>query len=172
MMMIDFQRIGFIRRDLDALKAWCRAQTPTMQASVSTYVIGDRREKWFEIGKKLTETVQLFDAEHDDRIYQLGQRLFPGNHACLFLYYPPGAYILPHRDHKASEAWVVQINLGCSVTLTVGEEQHPVGDGEAVGFNSKLLHSTSPATADRWVVSWRKIKAQYLDRQLSLSLEI
>jgi hypothetical protein len=36
--MTDFQRIGFIRRDLDALKAWCRAQTPTMQASVSTYL--------------------------------------------------------------------------------------------------------------------------------------
>jgi hypothetical protein len=170
--MTDFQRIGFIRRDLDALKAWCRAQTPTIQASVSNYTIGARKEKWFEMGWKLSIPVETFDAEHNERVYQLGQRLYPGNHACLFLYYPPGAYILPHRDHTTSEAWVVQINLGCSVTLTVGEEQHPLGDGEAVGFNSKLLHSTSPATADRWVVSWRKIKEQYLNPQLSLSLEI
>lgn len=165
---MDFQHIGFIRRDLDALKAWCRQQLPTMQHSISNYTVGNRKEKWFDRGWKLSIPVETFEADHDPRIHQLGQRLYPGNHACLFLYYPPGAYILPHRDHTTSEAWVVQINLGCEVTLTVGEERHQVGDGEAIGFNSKLLHSTSPATADRWVVSWRKIKEQYLNLQLSL----
>lgn len=166
--MTNFQRIGFIHRDLDDLKAWCQSQLPTMQASVSQYVRGGRKEKWFEMGWQLSIPVKTFEAEHDPRIHQLGQRLYPGNHACLFLYYPPGAYILPHRDHTTSEAWVVQINLGCEITLTVGEERYSVGDGEAIGFNSKLLHSTSPATDDRWVVSWRKIKEQHLDRQLSL----
>lgn len=166
--MTDFQRMGFIRRDLDSLKAWCRAQTPTMPASVSQYVRGSRKEKWFEMGWKLSIPVETFDADRDPRIHQLGQRLYPGNHACLFLYYPVGSYILPHRDHTTSEAWVVQINLGCPITLSVGEDRYQISDGECIGFNSKLLHSTSPATADRWVVSWRKIKAQYLDRQLSL----
>ena len=165
---MNFQRIGFIRTDLEAIKDWCRSQRATMQPTVSNYTVGGRLEKWFEKRWKLSLPVEVFDAEHNERIYQLGQRLYPGNHACLFLYYPPGAYIKPHRDHTTSEAWVVQVNLGCPVTLTVGDEQHPVEDGEVIGFNSKLLHSVSPATAERWVVSWRKIKPQYLNQQLSL----
>lgn len=111
-----------------------------------------------EKGFKLTTPVTIFEAEHEKKIYQLGQRLYPNNHACLFLYYPPGAYIRPHRDHTASVATVVQINVGCSVTLTVEKEQYKVKDGEVIKFNSKLLHSVSPATNDRWVISWRKIK--------------
>lgn len=166
--MNNFQRIGKVKKDLETLKAWCQKQTPTLNFSVSNYVVGGRKEKWFERGWTLSKTVEIFEAEHDERIYQLGQRLYPGNHACLFLYYPTGAYIKPHRDHTTSEAEVVQINIGCPVTLTVGEEQHEVLDGEVIKFNSKLLHSTSPATADRWVISWRKIKSQYLNQQLDL----
>ena len=165
---MNFQRIGHIRKDLETLKKWCNQQLPTMNPSVSNYVVGKRQEKWLEKGWKLSKTVEVFEAEHDERIYQLGQRLFPGNHACLFLFYPPGAYIKPHRDHTTSESLVVQVNLGCVVTLTVGEEHYPVGDGEVISFNSKLLHSTSPATAQRWVISWRKIKLKYLHQQLSL----
>ena len=165
---MNFNRIGFIRTDLESIKAWCREQTSTMSLSVSNYTVGGRKEKWLEKGWKLSQPVEVFEAEHNERIYKLGQRLFPGNHACLFLYYPPGAYIKSHRDHTASEAKVVQVNLGCSVILTVGEEQHLVEDGEAIAFNSKLLHSVSPATSERWVVSWRKIKLQYLHKQLTL----
>lgn len=37
-----------------------------------------------------------------------------------------------------------------------------IADGEIVGFNSKVLHSVSAASADRFVISWRKIKPIYL----------
>lgn len=166
--MSNFQRIGKVQKDLENLKTWCREQTPTLHFSVSNYVVGERKEKWFERGWTLSKTVQIFKAEHNQRIYELGQRLYPGNHACLFLYYPRNTYIRPHRDHTTSEAEVVQVNIGCSVILTVGEEQHEVGDGEAIRFNSKLLHSTSPAMADRWVISWRKIKPEHFNQQLNL----
>ena len=165
---MNFQRIGHIRKDLETLKKWCDQQLPTMNHSLSNYVVGSRREKWLEKGWTLGKTVNVFEAEHDERIYQLGQCLFPGNHACLCLWYEVGSYIKPHRDHSTSESLVVQVNLGCAVTLTVGEEQYQVGDGEVISFNSKLLHSTSPATAQRWVISWRQIKPQYLHQQLSL----
>lgn len=146
---MNFHRHGFIKTDLSALLTWCQEQTPTLNNSVSNYTVGQRKEKWFDKGWKLSQQIEIFDAEHDERIYRLGQRLYPGNHACLFLYYPPGAYIKPHRDHTASEAWVVQVNLGCSVFLTVGDDRYSIGDGEVIGFNSKLLHSASPATAKR-----------------------
>jgi hypothetical protein len=60
------------------------------------------------------------------------------------------------------------VNVGCPVTLTVGEKKYAIADGEIVGFNSKLLHSVSAATTDRFVISWRKIKPIYLNQQLSL----
>jgi hypothetical protein len=164
----DFKHLGAIKTDLDKLKSWCYSQLPTMTGSVSNYTVGGRKEKWFERGWKLSQPVEVFDAEHNDRIYQLGQRLFPGNHACLMLYYPPGAYINSHRDHTVSESWVVQVNVGCPVTLTVGESKYAIADGEIIGFNSKLLHSVSAATTDRFVISWRKIKPIYLHQQLSL----
>lgn len=160
---MKFQRIGFIRTCLNDLKNWCREQTPSMEHSISSYTIGDRKEKWFKLGWRLSVPTEVFEAEHNERVYKLGQRIYPGNHSCLFLYYPEGAYILPHRDHTASEAWVVQVNVGCPITLTVDEIKYQIEDGEVVGFDSKLLHSVSPATADRWVVSFRKIKKQYLN---------
>ena len=88
---MNFQRIGHIKTDRETIKKWCHRQLPTMNPSVSNYVVGNRPEKWLERGWKLSKTVEIFEAEHDERIYQLGQRLFPGNHACLFLFYPPGA---------------------------------------------------------------------------------
>jgi hypothetical protein len=166
-MNADFKRLGEIE-DLNGLKTWCRQQVPSMPLSISSYTVGARREKWFERGWKLSMPVEVFDAPSDDRLYQLGQRLYPGNHACLFLYYPCGAYIRAHRDHTASAAWVVQINIGCAVVLTLCEEQHSIADGEIVGFNSKVLHSVSAATAERWVISWRQIKPEFLMQQLSL----
>lgn len=168
---MNFRRHGFIKTNLAALRTWCQKQTPALNNSVSNYVVGQRKEKWFDKGWTLSKNVEIFTAEHDERFYQLGQRLYPdNNHACLFFYYPPGAHIKPHRDHMVSEAWVVQVNLGCLAFLTVGDERYSIADGEVIGFNSKLLHSVSPATAERWVISWRKIKPQYLQQQQQLSL--
>jgi len=116
-----FKHLGFIRSGLDDLKAWCRTQQPTEKPTVSNYARG-RFEKWFEYEFKLTLPVEVIPAEHDERIYRLGQRLFPGNHSCLFLHYLPGIGILPHRDHTASSAWVVSINLGCPVTFRHGSD--------------------------------------------------
>ena len=163
-----FKHLGFIRSGLDDLKAWCRAQQPTEKPTVSNYARG-RFEKWFEIEFKLTTPVEVIPAEHNsERIYQLGQRLYPGNHSCLFLHYLPGIGILPHRDHTASSAWVVSVNIGALATFRHGDDVYQLEDGQVVGFDSKKIHSLDPVAQERWALSWRCIKPEHLNRQLKL----
>lgn len=162
-----FKPLGFIRSGLDDLKTWCRTQQPTEKLTVSNYARG-RFEKWFELEFKLTIPVEVIPAEHDERIYQLGQRLYPGNHSCLFLHYLPGIGILPHRDHTASKAWVVSVNIGTSVVFRHGNDVYQFEDGQVVGFDSKEVHSLDPVSRERWALSWRCIKPEYLNRQLAL----
>jgi len=158
------QQLGFIRTDLLALKHWCRKQQATESPSVSSYAPG-RFEKWFDLEFKLSTKVEIITAPHDERIYQLGQLLYPGNHSCLFLHYLPGVEILPHRDHTASEAWVVSINIGARVIFRHGNEVRHLENGQVVGFNSKVIHSLDPVKSERWALSWRRIKPQYLHQQ-------
>lgn len=73
------EHLGFINTGLPDLIEWCRAQRATERPSLSRYAPG-RFEKWFELEFKLLSSVEIADAPHDERIYQLGQRLFPGNH--------------------------------------------------------------------------------------------
>ncbi|NJO94352.1 MAG: hypothetical protein HC820_08440 [Hydrococcus sp. RM1_1_31] len=67
----DFKHLGSIRTDLDKLKSWCYSQLPTMAYSVSNYTVGGRKEKWFNRGWKLSQPVEVFEAKHNDCIYQL-----------------------------------------------------------------------------------------------------
>lgn len=153
---------------IEALKLHCQSLTPLLKPSTSTYTVGGRRESWFDKGWTLSQEPLVFDAPHHPLFTQLGRQYFPDNDACLFLYYPEGSYIRAHRDHTVSQNKVVQINLGCDVILTINKEPHRIKDGDVVCFDSKLLHSVSSAVAQRYVISWRKIKPQYLQQQLSL----
>ena len=162
-----FKHLGFIRSGLKDLKAWCRVQQPTEKPTVSNYARG-RFEKWFELEFKLTIPVEVIPAEHDERIYQLGQRLYPGNDSCLFLHYLPGIGILPHRDHTESEGWVVSVNIGVPVVFRHSGDIYQLEDGQVVGFDSKQIHSNDPVAQERWALSWRCIKPEYLNRQLTL----
>ena len=162
-----FKHLGFIRSGLDDLKSWCRTQQPTEKPTASSYARG-RFEKWYEHEFKLTMPVEILPAEHDERIYQLGQRLYPGNQSCLFLHYLPGVGILPHRDHTASEAWVVSVNIGARVTFRHDDDVTLLEDGQVVGFDSKQIHSLDPVSQERWALSWRCIKPEHLNRQLKL----
>lgn len=164
---MTIEHLGFIRSDLPDLKQWCRDQQLTERPSTSSYAPG-RFEKWFEFECKLSTIVEVITAPHDERIYRLGQRLFPGNNCCLFLHYFSGVGILPHRDHTASLAWVVSVNIGARVTFRHGSEIHYLDDGQVVGFDSKIAHSLDPVESERWALSWRRIKPKYLHPQQAL----
>lgn len=171
--MEDFKRIGLIEgQELENIKEYLSSIVLDTKPSKSTYVVGNRREIWFEKEVKLKKQVTIEDAPHNKKFYQLGQKWFPKNDSCLVLYYPPAAFIKEHRDHPATEAKVIQINIGCHVYLSVNGKRNLVKDGEILEFNSKLLHGTSQALSQRWVISWRKIKdvhlANYRYKQINL----
>ena len=158
-----FTRLGFIPpQQLEEIKEHLNSIVLETSPSQSTYIIGNRREIWYEKEVKLTKKVAILDAPHNPLIHKLGQKWFPGNDSCLVLYYSTGSRIDKHRDHTATEKKVVQINIGCHVYITVNGKRNLVKDGEIIEFNSKLLHETSQALSTRWVLSWRKIKSQHL----------
>ena len=153
---------------IKTLKSECRSLIPFLKKSTSTYTVGERRECWFDKGWTLSQEPSIFDAPCHSLFTQLDRQYFPNNDACLFLCYPKGSYITSHRDHKVSENKVVQVNLGCDVIFTLDGAEYHVRDGDIVCFDSKLLHLVSGAVAQRYVISWRKIKLQYLQQQLYL----
>lgn len=165
---MQIKQIDFIKNDIETIKNECKLLLPYLKPSQSTYVIGKRKEVWFERGWTLNQNITVFNTFHHRFFYKLGQKLFPNNHACLFLYYPIGSYIKNHRDHKVSEAKVVQLNLGSPVTFTIDGVDHSITEPSLIEFNSKQLHSVSPVIEDRFVISWRKIKSEHLNTQLKL----
>lgn len=82
--------------------------------------------------------------------------------------YLSGIGILPHRDHSASEAWVVSVNIGAKVTFRHSDDVYQLEDGQVVGFDSKKIHSLDPVAQERWALSWRCIKPEHFNRQLTL----
>lgn len=154
---------------IEWLTNWCREETKNLTGSYlrSSYVVGDRREKQYGWGINLNSD-EVYEYPVNKVIKRIGDRYFPGWNSCLLLYYKPRAGILLHRDHKSTEAKVVEINLGCPVLLSVDSKDHWFEIGEVVEFNSKKLHSAGKCLTERWVVSFRKVKQNYLNKQLDL----
>ena len=170
-MKTNFKVLDTIKGDsLKRLKTWCQEQKNTMVRSSSTYVRGNRTEKWFDRQWYLSQKVRVVDAPHDEYVSRLKEKYYPESHACLMLCYQKGASILNHRDHTASKAKVIQINIGCDVILSVDNQPYRIKDGDIICFNSKLLHSVSPAISERFVLSWREIKEEYLVASQQLNL--
>ena len=152
------------------LKSWCQEQKSTMIRSSSTYVRGNRTEKWFDKQWYLSKDVRVVDAPQSKYVDRLRREYYPKSHSCLMLCYQKGASILDHRDHTVSKAKVIQINIGCDVILTVDGQPNRIKDGDVVCFDSKLLHSVSPVVSERFVLSWREVKEEYLIASQQLSL--
>ena len=170
-MKTNFEILDSIKGiSLEHLKTWCQEQKHTMVRSSSSYVRGNRAEKWFDKQWYFSQNVRVVDAPHDEYVSRLQEKYYPDSHACLMLCYQKGARILDRRDHTASKAKVIQINVGCDVILTVDNQPYRIKDGDILSFNSKLLHSVSPAVLERFVLSWREIKEEHLIASQQLSL--
>ena len=138
----------------------------------------ERLEMWFGYGSNLqsikdgrssVEWVQDFP----DWMDTLRREYFPAANSCLVC---KGARknsdtsIEWHRDHGNFENKVVMINYGKSTfylqTYDEGVIVKDLQDCEVVDFDSKLLHKSSQISRERYILTFRKVKREFLAHKL------
>lgn len=75
-----------------------------------------------------------------------------------------------HRDHGNFHNRVVMINYGMATfylhTYNNGTLIHTLKDCDVVDFDSKLLHKSSQLTNNRYIITFRKVKREFLVHKL------
>ena len=162
--------IGTIRSDLSDLHQWARQQ-PVRALIQSTYARG-RLEAYYGLGITLSKQPELYAGIDDERVNHLGDRLLPDWHSALLCKYLPGVCINPHRDHTCFERWAVMVNIGEAVFIEYPEKERittPLQDGDVVQINTKILHGIEPVMTERYSLTFRHIKPDFLTPSLVLN---
>lgn len=153
--------------ELEYIRTWCRS-LKLLPITKSSYV-GGRVEKWFNIGSNL-QNIRLGRAKITvneivpDFISQWGTRFLSGWNSVLVC---GGATSINwHRDHGHFEAPAVMINLGSALyteqVYGEGEKSQHLTDGTIVKINTKLLHKSEQQSTERFHITFRTIKEQFL----------
>jgi hypothetical protein len=75
-----------------------------------------------------------------------------------------------HRDHGNFHNRVVMINYGMATfylhTYNNGTLIHTLKDCDVVDFDSKLLHKSSQLANDRYIITFRQVKREFLVHKL------
>lgn len=160
-------KLGYIRRDLESTREWFFKQSATEQTIKSRYAF-DRTHKWFGYHVILTNPPVITKGYRDNRVTQLGNRILPGWHCALLCHYRPGGCMTPHRDHPAFFPIVASVNIG-RARLRIGNQVHDLEDGEVISFNTDYEHELYPVEHERWSLTFRRIRPEFLP-QLRSSL--
>ena len=75
-----------------------------------------------------------------------------------------------HRDHGNFENRVVMVNFGETIFYLQDYNQgtlvHTLRDGDAVDFDSKLPHKSHQTSFERFIITFRKVKREFLVQKL------
>ncbi len=104
--------------------------------------------------------IQFRDIE---RVEALGDRLLPGFHQGIMMFYPSGANMKRHRDHWIYAKGAAQVNVSGNAVFTLNGLDYALTDGDCIGFDNTLPHSVR-AESDRWAICFFKLKPKYLAR--------
>lgn len=172
-------------KELTELKDWIKYIHPFMTDTVSSYAVG-RKDlhlrhsvkfiKSTEKGRS-DEVTKVSDSLSERYKWQLvesiGERLLPGFHQALVLYYPKGTSIRPHRDSRAYDTGAATINIVGNAKLLISPNQDPnnmesfnLEEGDQIRFNNKQLHAISEVKEDRWCVCFFYIKDEFLPKKI------
>lgn len=158
---------------LEQFRAWCRS-LDLKEVTKSGYVKG-RKEKWFTHGSNLqspTKGGAIFAADAaPDFIKEIGDKYYKGWNSILVCGNPTS--IKWHRDHGHFEANAVMINLGTAKYEEMTYRHAKIGDGseikttdlkdgQIVMINTKLLHQSTQTSDERFNITFRRIKDEYL----------
>ncbi len=157
------QNNGYVRRDLNILRSWCKCQSGMGQMHNSRYAF-NRTHKWFKHGVILDKIPTIYEpANWDERVFRLGDRIYPGWDCALLCHYRPGGCMREHTDHVVFHPFTVLVNIGCC-TFRIGNEQHFLEDGQVISFNSNITHQLLPVSSERASLTFRRIRSEYLLR--------
>lgn len=178
--------------ELSQLKNWLKFIEPKMINSVSTYAKGrkelhlrhfvklagkDAKKSDDEVTKIPDDVAKSYKSE---LIESIGERLLPGFHEGLVLYYPKGTLIKPHRDSRAYEKGAASINIIGNAKFLISDQQDTndlsltvnLGEGDCLWFDNKQPHAIAKVEQDRWCVCFFYLKEPKTQNQLSLMPEL
>ena len=164
-------------REMVELNEWLVHIKPYMFDSVSTYA-KDRKELHLRNFVKLasskdkttTDIVKpiettIADKYQSFKIEEIGERLLPGFHQGLVLYYPKGTLIKPHRDSPAYAKGAASINIVGNAKFLISDNQDAanmqstlLGEGDCIWFDNKQPHAIAKVEEDRWCVCFFYLK--------------
>ena len=165
---------------LKTLQNWCRANKKLMTASSSTYAKG-RLEMPVRLrvglGKKPTASpVNKTISGITKPIEEIGEKLLPGFHQGLILWYPTGTRIGIHRDAPAyalvsgtSQGLAAQINVIGECNFLISDNQDAdnlkrfqIKEGDCFQFNNKQPHGIDYVQQERWCFCFFYLKSDVL----------
>ncbi|MGI2904192.1 hypothetical protein [Tolypothrix sp. VBCCA 56010] len=156
------QNLGYVRRDLIILRSWWKSQLNMDQMHNSRYAF-NRTHKWFKRRVILNKIPTIKPGNWDERVFRLGDRIYPEWDCALLCHYRPGGCMTPHVDHVVFHSFTVLVNIGCC-TFCIGNEQHFLEDGQVISFNSNITHQLLPVCSERASLTFRRIRSEYLLR--------
>ena len=154
------QKIGYIRRDLSIFRSWYKGQSGMGQMHNSRYAF-NRTHKWFKHGVILDKIPTIKSGYWDERVFKLGDHIYPEWDCALLCHYRPGGCMKPHTDHIIFHPFTVLVNIG-HCTFRIGNEEHLLEDGQVIGFNSNIPHEVLPVSCERASLIFRRIRSEYL----------
>lgn len=153
------QNTGYVRRDLNILRNWWKAQLGMEQMHNSRYAF-NRTHKWFKHSVILSPNPTITQGYWDERVFRLGDRIYPEWHCALLCHYRPGGCMIPHTDHVVFHPFTVLVNIGCC-TFCIGNEEYFLEDGQVISFNSNIPHHLLPVSSERASLTFRRIHSHY-----------
>jgi hypothetical protein len=138
----------------------------------------DRVETWFGYGSNLQSVKDgrsevTWKADFPSWLEDLKKTYFPSaNSALLCKGVKPHSdtSIDWHRDHGNFENRVVMVNFGESIFYLQDYNQgtivHTLRDCDVVEFDSKLLHKSHQTSSERFMITFRKVKREFLVQKL------
>ncbi|NEU77195.1 cupin domain-containing protein [Hassallia byssoidea VB512170] len=154
------QKIGYIRRDLNILHSWCKCQSGMGQMHNSRYAF-NRTHKWFKHSVILSPNPTITQGYWDERVFRLGNRIYPEWDCALLCHYGLGGHMKPHTDHVVFHFFTVLVNIGYC-TFRIGNEEHLLDDGQVISFNSNIPHELLPVSSERASLTFRRIHSIYI----------
>jgi hypothetical protein len=138
----------------------------------------DRIETWYGYGSNLQSIKEgrsevVWTRDFPLWLEELKKEYFPeSNSALLCKGVKPESdtSIDWHRDHGNFENKVVMINFGKAIFYLQDYNQgtlvNTLEDGDVVDFDSKMLHKSHQLSDERFMITFRRVKREYLVRKL------